>query len=97
MQIVLLDRVADVLPRVQPQAVAKEEAERKEEARAAQASAGVTNTSTKKTASKQAPVQKEHQYSRNDLVTITNGETTQELKFKKAQELLDQGWTIVKK
>ena len=97
MQIVLLDRVAEVLPRVQPQEVAKEEAQRKEEAKAAQAAAGVTDSSAKKKNTKQAPVQKDAQYARNDMVTITNGETTQELKFKKAEELLTQGWSIVEK
>ena len=97
MQIVLLDRVAEVLPRVQPQEVAKEEAQRKEEAKAAQAAAGVTDSSAKKINTKQAPVQKDAQYARNDMVTITNGETTQELKFKKAEELLTQGWSIVEK
>jgi len=97
MQIVLLDRVAEVLPRVQPQEVAKEEAQRKEEAKAAQAAAGVTDSSAKKKNTKQAPVQKDAQYARNDMVTITNGETTQELKFKKAEELLAQGWSIVEK
>lgn len=34
---------------------------------------------------------------RNDLVTITNGSETKELKFKKAEELLKQGWTLVQK
>jgi preprotein translocase subunit SecA len=97
MQIVLLDRVAEVLPRVQPQEVAKEEAQRKEEAKAAQAAAGVTDSSAKKKNTKQAPIQKDAQYARNDVVTITNGETTQELKYKKAEELLTQGWSIVQK
>ena len=95
MQQVLLDRVTEVLPRVQPQEIAKEEAQRKEEARAAQASAGVTAASIK--AAKQAPVQKSAQYARNDLVTITDGKEHKELKFKKAEELLAQGWTIVNK
>lgn len=97
MQFVLLDRVTEVLPRVQPQEVAKEEAERKATARAAQAAAGVTATSAAKGGDKQTPVQKENQYARNDLVTITDGSQTQELKYKKAEELLASGWTIVKK
>jgi len=33
---------------------------------------------------------------RNDKVTITNGTETRELKYKKAESLLKQGWTIVK-
>jgi preprotein translocase subunit SecA len=97
MQGVLLDRVAEILPRVQPQEVAKEEAERKEAARAAQALAGQTASSQSKSTTKQTPVQKQQQYSRNDVVTISKGAETQELKYKKAEELLSEGWTIVKK
>jgi hypothetical protein len=35
------------------------------------------------------------QYGRNDMVAITNGTETKEMKYKKAEELLRQGWTIV--
>jgi preprotein translocase subunit SecA len=97
MQDVLLDRVAEVLPRVQPQEIAKAEAQRKEAARAAQDAAGVTGVRAVKSAAKQEPVQKESQYARNDIVTITDGSQTLDLKFKKAGELLANGWTIVKK
>ena len=97
MQDVLLDRVAEVLPRVQPQEIAREEAQRKQAARAAQDAAGVTGAQAAKKAAKQEPVQKEQQYARNDIVTITDGSQTQELKFKKAEELLANGWTIVTK
>ena len=34
---------------------------------------------------------------RNERVTITNGQETQELKFKKAEPLLKQGWRIIEK
>jgi preprotein translocase subunit SecA len=34
-------------------------------------------------------------YERNDVVRITNGTETQELKYKKAEPLLAQGWRIV--
>ncbi len=34
-------------------------------------------------------------YGRNDKVTITNGSETREMKFKKAEDLLKQGWRIV--
>jgi preprotein translocase subunit SecA len=97
MQNVLLDRVAEVLPRVQPQEFAKEEAQRRETARAAQAAAGVSNANTAKKSAKQEPVQKEELYARNDMVTITDGTQTQELKYKKAQDLLANGWTVVEK
>jgi hypothetical protein len=34
-------------------------------------------------------------YGRNDEVTIMKGEERQTLKYKKAEPLLSQGWTIV--
>jgi len=34
---------------------------------------------------------------RNDLVTITDGTTTQTVKYKKAEPLLSEGWTLVQK
>lgn len=36
-------------------------------------------------------------YGRNDIVTITNGEETKEMKYKKAEALLNTGWNIVDK
>lgn len=43
------------------------------------------------------PVVKGEVYGRNDLVTITNGTQTKEVKYKKAEGLLLEGWTIVGK
>jgi len=40
---------------------------------------------------------KSSEYGRNDLVTITDGKEKQEIKFKKAEKLLENGWRIVKK
>lgn len=36
-----------------------------------------------------------HSYGRNEMVTVTNGTETKEMKFKKAEKLLAQGWSIV--
>jgi len=94
MQDIVFDRIADVLPRIQPQEVVKEEEERKREAQAAQALAGKT---AEKKNTRQAPVAKEQTFSRNDIVTITDGTQTQELKYKKAEPLLQEGWTVVQK
>jgi preprotein translocase subunit SecA len=94
MQGALYVRIAETLPRIQPQVVAKEEAERKQEAEAAQAAAGVTEESVE---TKQVPVVKEHLFGRNDVVTVTNGSETKELKYKKAEALLQSGWTVVQK
>lgn len=43
------------------------------------------------------PVVKSDAYGRNDLVTITNGTETKEVKYKKAEALLLEGWAIVGK
>ncbi len=93
MQAALYIRLSEVLPKIQPQVVVKEEADRKHEAEVAQAAAGTTEDSK---SAKSHPLVKENSYGRNDLVTITNGEETKELKYKKAEALLAEGWTIVK-
>ena len=87
----ILARVADTLPKLQPQVVQKEEDELKSEAKAAQQSAGKTAESKNN-----GTVVKSETYGRNELVSITNGTETQELKYKKAEPLLEEGWQIVK-
>jgi preprotein translocase subunit SecA len=47
------------------------------------------------TAAAGASQKKEHE--RNDRVTITNGTETRDMKYKKAEPLLKQGWRIVEK
>ncbi len=48
------------------------------------------------TSSIQAPIKKEGKvYGRNDEVTIRKGEETQTLKYKKAEPLLAQGWSLI--
>lgn len=94
MQEVLYVRLAEVLPKVQPQAVARDEAERKLEAEAAQIAAG---SSAGEGQQKQAPIVKDSSYARNDIITISDGNETKELKYKKAEPLLSSGWTIVTK
>ena len=96
MQETVFARIAAALPQLQPQAVAKEEAQRMEETKAAQKSAGVTAESTSKP-KVQAPIVKEVTHNRNDLVTITNGTDTETLKYKKAEQKFEDGWEIVEK
>ncbi|MEK7604890.1 MAG: preprotein translocase subunit SecA [Patescibacteria group bacterium] len=43
-----------------------------------------------------APIVKTAGYGRNDFVTISNGEETKTVKFKKAEPLIAQGWEIVR-
>jgi hypothetical protein len=40
---------------------------------------------------------KDARVGRNDLVTITDGTVTQELKYKKAESLLAEGWQLTDK
>lgn len=94
MQEMLYVRVAEILPKIQPQVVVKQEEELKQEAKAAQASAGKTEESKGK---KTEPIVKEKTYGRNDVVTITNGTDTREMKYKKAKLLFSDGWQVVKK
>ena len=94
MQDAVMHRIAEVLPKLQPQVVRVEEEERKKESEAAQAAAGVTEES--KAAARQ-PVTKEVSFGRNDIVTVTDGTDTKEMKYKKAEPLLADGWSIVQK
>lgn len=91
MQSALHHRIATTLPQVRIEAVAKEEevkkAERAKITRSDQTAANVDQ--------KQAPAVKQAQYGRNDMVTISNGSEQKELKYKKAEPLLAQGWQIV--
>ena len=92
MQEAVLHRIAEVIPQLQPEALQKEEeALTKARAHAQKAGGG---TEAQKTAS--APRTNTEVYGRNDMVTITNGTDTQEMKYKKAEELIAGGeWRIV--
>ncbi|MFA7309708.1 MAG: preprotein translocase subunit SecA, partial [Candidatus Paceibacterota bacterium] len=61
-------------------------ASQSQQAAVAKAAATITHASS-------AGIKKE--YERNDRVVITNGTETREMKFKKAEALLSQGWRIV--
>jgi preprotein translocase subunit SecA len=94
MQDVVIHRIAEVLPNLQPQVVVKEEVALKQQAEAAQEAAGETMESKER---KSAPLVKESGFERNELVVLSNGTETRELKYKKAEQLLAEGWTIVEK
>lgn len=95
MQRSVLLRMAEVLPQVQPAVI-----EREEEAHKKQAEAALRASQTEATASAGAnPAIRVNGTvpGRNDMVTITNGSETQELKFKKADRLLKSGWKLISK
>ncbi len=91
MQINTLYRIAEILPNLKPEAVAKEEQELQKQQQRAQESAGGAFFGATR-----VPFVKEKTYGRNDVVTITNGTETKEMKYKKAEQLLSEGgWKIV--
>jgi preprotein translocase subunit SecA len=93
MQEVVLHRIAEVIPKVQPEALLKEEEELTKARLHAQAAGGESETQK----APHTPRVATKEYERNDLVTITNGTETQTLKYKKAQILLaTEQWHIVK-
>ncbi len=89
MQAAVIGRIADILPQIQPQAIEREEAVLRKERAAAQQAGGSTETTNE-------PVVKGHEIGRNDMVTITNGTDIQTMKYKKAEVLFGEGWTLVK-
>ncbi len=90
MQQGIADAVREALPRILPADDARIRAEEERVHRALHAASETGEAPV------QAPVVKEGtQYGRNDEVTIRKGIETQTLKYKKAEALLSQGWTIV--
>ena len=88
-----LHRIAEVIPKLEPEIIAKEEAELQKQQAKAQESGGATAMS--------APARAQRASSdgpgRNEFVTISNGQETKEMKFKKAEPLLASGeWKLVK-
>lgn len=91
MQESIATAVAEAIPRIRPADDARIRAEEeKTRAKLVAASEG-SDTS----AEAPEPVRNENAYNRNDEVTIKKGEETQTLKYKKAEPLLAEGWTIV--
>jgi preprotein translocase subunit SecA len=84
-------QVREALPRIMPADDARIRAEEeKVRARMVAASEGGDESAAPQPIHNEGP-----QYGRNDTVTITRNGETQTLKYKKAEELLAQGWTIV--
>jgi len=80
--------VAEALPRLENRDDARIRAE-EAKTRAALVAAG------KEEGVASAPIKKVGGHGRNDVVTIKKGDETKELKFKKAEPLLAEGWEIV--
>lgn len=84
-----LHRVAEILPNVKPEAVLREEEELKKTAKAVQEVGGGVKSPVKARES-------DRLFGRNELVKVTNGKETKEMKFKKAESLIETGeWKLV--
>lgn len=84
------ERVLEVLPQMGVGAFQSEQEKMKQEAKRAQDTSRVTTGGTPLPRTKS-----ETTYGRNDLVKITNGTETKEMKYKKAEPFLASGWTVV--
>ncbi len=94
MQEAVLHRVIELIPVVEKAAVEKEE----EALKKAQAHAALTGGArqTAPESKPNVPERKEEKIGRNEMVTITNGQKTEHMKYKKAEALIQkEGWRIV--
>ncbi|MEO6536942.1 MAG: preprotein translocase subunit SecA [Candidatus Paceibacterota bacterium] len=93
MQAGIAAQVREALPRLAP---ADESRILAEEAKTRAQLVTLSDGGDGSEAAPQTPLVKEGpQYERNDTVTIQKGSETQTLKYKKAENLLEQGWMIV--
>ncbi|HYF28969.1 MAG TPA: preprotein translocase subunit SecA [Candidatus Paceibacterota bacterium] len=90
MQDSIAQALTEALPRIQ---VADESRIKAEEERTRRAL--VAASEGKEDAGPSEPIRNTTTYGRNDEVTIKRGEETRTLKYKKAEPLLTEGWTIV--
>lgn len=95
----LLGRLVELIPNVAEQALAQEEAQLRQVQENAQLIGGssVSGEGMVRKRKSASPVRTEPKIGRNDIVTISNGTETKEMKYKKAEPLLDSGaWHVVK-
>ena len=99
MQDALIGRLVELIPNVVPEAVAREEVERKHVQENARLIGGSDTSGDGEQAhsagGRFAPARAEQKPGRNDLVTVTNGAETKEMKYKKAEPLIASGWKLV--
>ena len=89
-------RLSAIIPTVERRVVEKEDEILRKEKALAQEAGGSSTESVGKVMQKQAV--KNAEPGRNEIVTITDGTKTQELKYKKAENLIKEaGWKLVEK
>ncbi len=97
MQISMLHRIAEIIPNLKPEIIEKEdEAIRREKAKIQNVGGGSESVQNERTKSVQRV--SINKFGRNDFVTISNGTESKQVKYKKAEPLIESGsWQIVKK
>jgi preprotein translocase subunit SecA len=93
MQAAALARLAAVIPTVERRVVEKEDEALRKEKQAAQVMGGSLENANGRGVQQAV---KKNEPGRNEFVTVTNGSETREMKYKKAEALLQEGWEIVK-
>jgi preprotein translocase subunit SecA len=89
----IMERVVELLPEMGVGAFESEEERMKRQSTIAQQASRTTQGGTAP-----APVRSEAKIGRNETVTVTNGQETKQMKYKKAEALLAQGdWKLVTK
>lgn len=92
MQAIMNSRIVELLPNLKPEAVLREEAALKAAAAKAQAVGGDSTS----VSNEQGPRESDKLFGRNEMVKITNGTETKEMKYKKAEALIESGeWKLV--
>ncbi|MCA9365604.1 preprotein translocase subunit SecA [Candidatus Kaiserbacteria bacterium] len=94
MQEAVLYRIAEIIPQLQKEAVVKEEEIRKQEIAKIQEQGG--SSSANSSPNKQTPRSSEKVFGRNEIVKITDGKETKEIKYKKAEAMINSGkWKLL--
>ncbi len=93
MQSMMLQRLASLIPRLQPVIVEQEEAVMKRQAEKANELSTGDSKNSNQTIKNEGRV-----YGRNETVEVTDGKEVRSLKYKRAEELLSSGkWKIIEK
>lgn len=87
-------QVTEALPRIVP---ADDARIRAEEAKTRAKIVAASEAAAESGESKMPLVKQGVRYERNDLVSITNGTEVREMKYKKAEPFIEEGWTVVQK
>ncbi|MBI4086494.1 preprotein translocase subunit SecA [Candidatus Kaiserbacteria bacterium] len=99
MQEAFIARLAELIPHIAAQMLEREEAELKRVRQNAELLGGSDSSgegAEARGARRSAPARAEPKIGRNDLVTVTDGNETKEMKYKKAEPLIASGtWKLV--